>query len=210
MYSPMLRWLRRTRRLPSRETRRRNPTRVKLFSDACFSKSASTWHEAPITFGQMFDPSIFKSPARLHLAQTLGKYQKSQECSVGRGTRAAPGVHGPYKRVAGRRALFSSNDPSSPARARSRRDGRGCVPFLWRHIHSRDHDGTLTGRELRGRLSAREFAAADADRDGTISKDEYLAVVEQRFKAADADNDGTLTRPELRTKAGRQLLRRPC
>jgi hypothetical protein len=71
----------------------------------------------------------------------------------------------------------------------------------------RDHDGTVTGRELRGRLSAREFAAADANKDGTISKDEYLAVVEQRFKAADADNDGTLTRRELRTKAGRQLLR---
>ena len=46
----------------------------------------------------------------------------------------------------------------------------------------------------------------DADKDGTISKDEYLAVVEQRFKAADIDNDGTLTRRELRTKAGRQLL----
>jgi Ca2+-binding EF-hand superfamily protein len=33
----------------------------------------------------------------------------------------------------------------------------------------RDHDGTLTERELRGRLSAREFAAADADKDGTIT-----------------------------------------
>jgi len=35
----------------------------------------------------------------------------------------------------------------------------------------RDHDGTLTRRELRGRLSAKEFAAADTDKDGTISKD---------------------------------------
>jgi Ca2+-binding EF-hand superfamily protein len=70
----------------------------------------------------------------------------------------------------------------------------------------RDHDGTLTRRELRGRLSAKEFAAADTDKDGTLSKDEYLAVVEQRFKAADTDNDGTLTRRELRSKAGRQLL----
>ena len=71
----------------------------------------------------------------------------------------------------------------------------------------RDHDGTLTRRELRGRLSAKEFTAADIDKDGTISKDEYLAVVEQRFKAADADGDGTLTPRELRTKAGRQLMR---
>jgi Ca2+-binding EF-hand superfamily protein len=71
----------------------------------------------------------------------------------------------------------------------------------------RDHEGTLTKRELRGRLSAKEFAAADPDKDGTISKDEYLALVEQRFKAADVDNDGTLTPNELRTKAGRALLR---
>ena len=70
----------------------------------------------------------------------------------------------------------------------------------------RDHDGTLTRRELRGRLSAKEFAVADTDKDGTISKDEYFAIVEQRFKAADTANDGTLTRRELRSKAGRQLL----
>jgi Ca2+-binding EF-hand superfamily protein len=70
----------------------------------------------------------------------------------------------------------------------------------------RDHDGTLTRRELRGRLSVKEFASADTDKDGTISKDEYLAIVEQRFKAADTNNDGTLTRQELRSKAGRQLL----
>ena len=71
----------------------------------------------------------------------------------------------------------------------------------------RDHEGTLTRRELSGRLSAKEFAAADTDKDATISKDEYLAVVEGRFKAADKDNEGTLTAQELRTKAGRQLLR---
>ena len=35
----------------------------------------------------------------------------------------------------------------------------------------RDHDGTLTRGELRGRLSAKEFTAADIDKDGTISKD---------------------------------------
>jgi Ca2+-binding EF-hand superfamily protein len=44
------------------------------------------------------------------------------------------------------------------------------------------------------------------DKDGTLSKDEYLAAVERRFKAADTDNDGTLTRRELGSKAGRQLL----
>jgi Ca2+-binding EF-hand superfamily protein len=71
----------------------------------------------------------------------------------------------------------------------------------------RDHDGTLDRRELRGRLSAKEFAAADPDKDGTLTKDEYLAVVEQRFKAADPDNDGTLDAKELSDPAGRALLR---
>jgi Ca2+-binding EF-hand superfamily protein len=70
-----------------------------------------------------------------------------------------------------------------------------------------DRDGTLDRRELRGRLSAKELAAADPDKDGTLTKDEYLSVVEQRFKAADPDNDGTLDAKELRTKAGKALLR---
>jgi Ca2+-binding EF-hand superfamily protein len=71
----------------------------------------------------------------------------------------------------------------------------------------RDHDGTLDARELKGRLSAKELAAADPDHDGTLTKDEYLAVVEQRFNAANPDNDGTLDAKELRSPAGRALLR---
>jgi Ca2+-binding EF-hand superfamily protein len=70
-----------------------------------------------------------------------------------------------------------------------------------------DHDGTLDVRELRGRLTAKELAAADPDHDGTLTLDEYLAVVEQRFKAADPDKDGTLDAKELRSPAGRALLR---
>jgi Ca2+-binding EF-hand superfamily protein len=71
----------------------------------------------------------------------------------------------------------------------------------------RDKDGTLDKRELRGRLSAKDLAAADADKDGTLDKREYGAIVEQRFKAADPDNDGTLDAKELRSPAGRALLR---
>jgi Ca2+-binding EF-hand superfamily protein len=71
----------------------------------------------------------------------------------------------------------------------------------------RDHDGTLDKRELAGRLSAKEFAAADPDRDGTLTMDEYLALVEQRFNAANPDKDGTLDAKELNTSAGRALLR---
>jgi Ca2+-binding EF-hand superfamily protein len=70
-----------------------------------------------------------------------------------------------------------------------------------------DHDGTLDKRELRGRLTARELAAADPDHDGTLSLNEYLAVVEKRFNAANRDNDGTLDAKELRAPAGRALLR---
>jgi EF hand len=71
----------------------------------------------------------------------------------------------------------------------------------------RDHDGTLDQRELARRLTPKEFAAADPDHDGTLTKDEYLAVVEQRFTAADPDHDGTLDAKELSTKAGQALLR---
>jgi EF hand len=71
----------------------------------------------------------------------------------------------------------------------------------------KDKDGTLDKRELARRLSPKELAAADPDHDGTLSKEEYLALVEQRFHAADPDNDGTLDAKELNSKAGRALLR---
>lgn len=71
----------------------------------------------------------------------------------------------------------------------------------------KDNDGTLDARELKGRLSAKELAAADPDNDGTLTKDEYLKVVEQRFKAANPDNDGTIDAKEFKTKAGQALLR---
>ena len=70
-----------------------------------------------------------------------------------------------------------------------------------------DHDGTLDVRELRGRLTAKELAAADPDHDGTLTLDEYLAIVEQRFNAADPDKDGTLDAKELNSHAGQALLR---
>jgi len=56
-------------------------------------------------------------------------------------------------------------------------------------------------------LTAKEFADADPDHDGTLTKDEYLTVVEQRFTAADPDHDGTLDAKELSTKARQALLR---
>jgi Ca2+-binding EF-hand superfamily protein len=70
-----------------------------------------------------------------------------------------------------------------------------------------DKDGTLDLKELHGRLSRKEFAAADPDHDKTLSKDEYLALVEQRFKAADSDHEGTLSNSEFHTPKGRALAR---
>ncbi|MBW0003899.1 MAG: EF-hand domain-containing protein [Hyphomicrobiales bacterium] len=69
----------------------------------------------------------------------------------------------------------------------------------------RDKDGTLTARELHGRLNLHEFKKADRDNDGTLSKDEYLAIVAEFFKRADHDGDGTLDEHELRGSAGRKL-----
>jgi hypothetical protein len=40
------------------------------------------------------------------------------------------------------------------------------------------------------------------DKDGTLSKDEYLALVEARFNRADTDHDGTVSAAELKTKSG--------
>jgi hypothetical protein len=68
-----------------------------------------------------------------------------------------------------------------------------------------DKDGTLDFKELKGRLTHQEFTAADPDKDGTLTKDEYLAVVEKHFKAADPDNEGTVSAAEFETPAGRAL-----
>jgi hypothetical protein len=70
-----------------------------------------------------------------------------------------------------------------------------------------DKDGTITVKELQGRLSGKAFSAGDPDNDKTLTKDEYLAIVEKRFKAADADHDGTVSVAEFKTPAGRALAR---
>jgi hypothetical protein len=45
-----------------------------------------------------------------------------------------------------------------------------------------DRDGTLDRRELRSRVDAKEFAAADPDKDGTLTKDEYFTIVEKALQ----------------------------
>ena len=70
-----------------------------------------------------------------------------------------------------------------------------------------DREGTLSIKELHGRLSSKDFSGADPDKDKTLTKDEYLTVVEKRFKAADTDNDGTVSAEEFRMPDGRTLAR---
>lgn len=70
-----------------------------------------------------------------------------------------------------------------------------------------DKDGTLSFKELHGRLSRKEFTAADTDTDQSLTREEYLAVVELRFKAADRDHDGTISSWEFQTSTGRNLAR---
>jgi Ca2+-binding EF-hand superfamily protein len=74
---------------------------------------------------------------------------------------------------------------------RPRRNQEGRRRFV-RQTLDTDKDGTLSFKELHGRLSRKEFTAADTDKDQSLTKEEYLAVVELRFKAADRDHDGTM------------------
>ena len=70
-----------------------------------------------------------------------------------------------------------------------------------------DKDNTMDTKELQGRLSKKDLAANDPDKDNTLTKDEYLAIVEARFKAADPDNDGKVDAKELATPPGKDLVR---
>ena len=70
-----------------------------------------------------------------------------------------------------------------------------------------DKDGTLDANELRGHISKEELQSSDPDHDGTLIKDEYLAIVDQRFKAADANHDGKLKIDEFTSVLGAALVK---
>jgi EF hand len=67
--------------------------------------------------------------------------------------------------------------------------------------------GMLDMKQLQGRLSAKEFALADVDKDGTLTKSEYLDAVAKAYKAADVDNDDVLDAGDLKSKPGQAFLR---
>jgi Ca2+-binding EF-hand superfamily protein len=72
---------------------------------------------------------------------------------------------------------------------------------------NKDTDTTLDMQEVKGVIGPKAFAAADTDHDGTLSKDEYLALVQKLFNQADANHDGTLNAKELGSTAGLKLKR---
>ncbi|HTB66879.1 MAG TPA: hypothetical protein VK727_11660 [Steroidobacteraceae bacterium] len=69
--------------------------------------------------------------------------------------------------------------------------------------YDRDSDQTLDLSEVNTAASAR----FERNHDGTLSKDEYLALVQKMFKQADVDHDGTLDAKELHSRAGQRLQR---
>jgi Ca2+-binding EF-hand superfamily protein len=69
------------------------------------------------------------------------------------------------------------------------------------------HAGTLERKDLKGRVSDKDWMAADPLNDTTMTKDEYVGFVKIIFKRVDRDNDGTIDAKELQTPAGRDLLR---
>src|SRR5215469_11620416 len=61
--------------------------------------------------------------------------------------------------------------------------------------------GKLNRAELgRGRLI---IAQSDRDHDDTLTKEEYLALVEREFRAADPDRDSIVSRAEFKSRLGR-------
>jgi len=70
-----------------------------------------------------------------------------------------------------------------------------------------DRGGVLSRSKLRRRLSGKDWANAGFDKYETLTKDQYLSIVELRFEAADADHDGKISRSEFYSTAGLALRR---
>ena len=69
-----------------------------------------------------------------------------------------------------------------------------------------DKDGTLDAKELHGRLTKKDLTSEGKERT-TLTKAEYLAIVEERFKKADVNNDGKIVLKELDSPAGGALTK---
>lgn len=63
------------------------------------------------------------------------------------------------------------------------------------------------GWRLCGRLSADEIVAGNPNHNKTLTKDEYLAIVDARFKEADSNHDGKLDIQELSSLRGDAVVK---
>lgn len=73
-----------------------------------------------------------------------------------------------------------------------------------------DHDGVISAAEQEAAAKGpggRGLRRADANGDGTVSRDEYLAAQASRFDMMDADHDGKLTKAE-RDAARQRMMQR--
>jgi EF hand len=88
----------------------------------------------------------------------------------------------------------------------NRRQAKAAAGALFDKLNT-DKDNTIDTKELQGRVSKKDLAANDPDKDNALTKEKYLALVAARFKAADPDSDGKLDAKELATPAGKDLVR---
>ena len=102
-------------------------------------------------------------------------------------------------------AIFTSVDADKDGNV-SEAETRQAASALFDRLDT-DKDGTLDKIELRGHLTEQELQGSDPDHDGTLTKDEYLAQVEQRFKAADANHDEKLKIDEFTSAPGAALVK---
>ena len=69
-----------------------------------------------------------------------------------------------------------------------------------------DNDGTVDLDEAK-KAAVALFDKLDTDKDGTLDPKELKGrVTDKDFKAADPDNDGTVSAAEFKTHAGRSLI----
>ncbi|HLH91486.1 MAG TPA: EF-hand domain-containing protein [Xanthobacteraceae bacterium] len=117
----------------------------------------------------------------------------------------AAGVTAPSVALA-RRASFEAIDQDRDGTI-SLEEAKHAAAGLFDRL-DRHRTGKLTRAQLgRGRLTVAQFSWADRDHDGTLTKDEYLALVEREFAAADGDHDGTVSRAEFHSRAALPLRR---
>jgi hypothetical protein len=68
---------------------------------------------------------------------------------------------------------------------------------------NKDGDGTLENQEVKGLIGPSAFKAADTDHDGTLSKDEYLALVEKLSTGrCESRRNAERDRTEIKERAG--------